>query len=200
MPNNNIEKKLDILLREKEMVFKEKLQLIQTTKQTISFLGIVTGLLLGSAYRYEIKETFILIPFVINAFCYYLLTNLNTLLLVSQFINHLDNKILYEIECKLPLYQTRVGSRMTEWGLNITKDKGYITPNPYYLFGGFVAIIALGFYFVSVYEGWKYLWMYCPYWIAWTFISTAIGSLFLLIFVSIRYLNYRHRIRSDSVD
>lgn len=193
---DNLPPKAKILLREKELVFQEKLQLLRTTKQTMSFLGVVTSVLLGSGYQYDIGQAFVILPFVINALCYYLLVNLNAINVVCGYIRRIDEHLCQELGF-IPFYEAMVGPQIRGWGFNITRHKGYFTPNPYVLFGVFLALLGAAAYAASMYEGWVYLSEVWPPWAVSTFYVVTAASLLVLISVGVHYGRYGAKIADN---
>jgi len=150
-------KLVEILIEEKKLLFNEKLQLIRTIKQTITFLGIILSLLFGVAIRFKIGVAYLTIPFVIASVAYYLLTNIHMFNLVIEYIDRIEKAISFAAGAKIPFYETTVAPIMASWGFNITKGFGYFTPNPYILFGFHITMLGIGVYGFSVFEGFRFL-------------------------------------------
>lgn len=189
---------LEVLLGEKKLVFQEKLQLINTNKNTLGLFATVLLGLFAGAYRFELDVAFVAFPFVINVFAYYLLSNLNMFNLLCEYLRVLDLEIQKRAECP-PLYQASIGVTMATWGFNLSRGRGYLTPSPYYLFGISSTVCVLVLYALGVYRGANYVQRSLGSLAAWAFFVVSISAVFLLmIFTGLFFRNYG-RVRADLV-
>jgi hypothetical protein len=177
---------LELLIEEKKLVYQEKLQIIKTIKGIISLLVPFLTLLVAIAEKEQAHALYIVVPFATTSIAFYLLSNLHTLNLISEYLDRLDKYTLNKLNYSLPLFQIVVGEMLAESGPYLFKKKGQL--NPYMLFSIVLVLLTTcicawsiiqGNYFI-VYEIKYYYWNY-------VFNLSSILSIIYAVYSFIRY-------------
>ncbi|WP_433326556.1 hypothetical protein [Spirillospora sp. CA-294931] len=148
---------MDVLLQEKTLVFGEKLGIVNANKQAYGLLSVVTGVLLSAAQGKNIEAAYLLLPYIILAFSYYILSNTLMFTLIAAHLEEIDRELhIIEAEINTRMWQAGVGGDTSRWGLVISTSRGPVL-NPYVAQIVTIAILGLSITCYSMARAWLFL-------------------------------------------
>ena len=190
---------VSVLTDEKKLVYQEKLELIKTTKGILGILVPFLLLLIALVENEHARVVYLLIPFMASAIALFLLSNLHTLNLVTEYIARLDQRILRELGYPLPLYQLVLGKIVLDAGVYLTPKKQQL--NPYIAFGTLVGAITVGICAWSIIQGHNYIASNARLgFLQYSFDTLAAISIIYTVFSFIRYGQIYDKLRIQMFD
>jgi hypothetical protein len=177
---------VQLLTDEKKLVYEEKLGLIKTTKGILGLIVPILIFLVAIIEKENTRIAYLVVPFLSSATVLFLLSNLHTLNLVTEYLDRLDLRIQEEFKTPLPLFQRYFGKIILDSGAYLTPDRKRV--GPYTAFGLNVALITVAIAVWGIVQGHQYLKARLDvpfYWFA--FDTFAAISLIYTIYSAIQY-------------
>jgi len=149
---NTVQIRIDILLKEKDLLFAEKLELTRSMKRTLTLLGTALG---GLAAVYSsLPELFYAAPIAVGLLMFNYLSNFHVRNDICEYIIQLESQIRALAGADLLQYETDLGRKMGVWKVIVARRGMPRFVSPFAMLAGSIALISVVAYGFSCYVVW----------------------------------------------